>query len=311
MARKRKGDPVHGWVNLDKPYGMGSTQAVGKLRRLLNAQKIGHAGTLDPLATGVLPIALGEATKTIPYAQDAEKTYSFTVTWGEQRSTDDREGEVVATSHIRPTEQSIVDILEKFTGEVTQIPPVFSAIKIDGQRAYDLARAGENPEMKPRIVHIETLELIGTRDDEADFLVTCGKGTYIRSLARDMAKALGTKGYVSRLRRERVGCFTAENAISLDILEKMDYVAARCEALLPLQTVLDDIPALALKADETARLRSGQVLTFSSRPDYQRLIDAGFGQIGIITALAVFENKPIALIEQEKAFVKPIRVFNL
>lgn len=310
-SKPKKGDAVHGWVNLDKPYGMTSTQAIGRLRRLLNVQKIGHAGTLDPLATGVLPIALGEATKTIPFAQDADKIYRFTVTWGEQRDTDDAEGQTVATSPHRPTAADIRGILGAFVGQIEQIPPLFSAIKINGARAYDLARAGEIPDLKSRIVHIKTLELGEVRAHEADFTALCGKGTYIRSLARDMAEMLGTRGYISALRREKVGCFSANTSISLDKLEAIDYQSAREMALLPLQTVLDDIPALALKADETARLRSGQVLHFISRADFDRLEKVGLGTREVQTALTLFNGAPVALIEQERAELRPLRVFNV
>ena len=199
MGRRKKGDKIDGWVNFDKPLGMTSTQAVGKVRRAYNAQKVGHAGTLDPLATGVLPIALGEATKTIPYTQDALKTYEFTVRWGEQRSTDDAEGEVIATSEIRPTPDAIESALPAFTGEITQTPPRFSAIKIDGQRAYDLARDGQEFEIKSRTVFIESLSLLSHDTDTASFTMTCGKGTYVRSLARDLALELGTVGYICLL----------------------------------------------------------------------------------------------------------------
>lgn len=311
MARTRKGDPVHGWVNLNKPLSLGSTPAVAKLRRILNAQKIGHAGTLDPLATGVLPIALGDATKTIQFMQDADKTYSFTVSWGEQRDTDDLEGQVIATSDIHPTYEQILQALPPFIGDISQIPPLFSAIKINGERAYDLARAGEFPELKPRQIHIESLELIESRGHEADFIMTCGKGTYVRSIARDLALALGTVGYVSKLRRDRVGVFTLENAISLDILENMDYLSARHEALLPLQTVLDDIPALAITAEETAKIRNGQVLSFVSRPNFERLSKIGLNAKEMTVILLTLQNEPVALAEQEKANIKPVRVFNI
>ncbi len=312
MGKKnKKGDPISGWVNLDKPYGMTSTQAVGKVRRFLNAQKVGHAGTLDPLATGVLPIALGEATKTIPFVQDDEKTYHFTIRWGEQRTTDDAEGEVISSSDNRPSKEEITELLPRFTGEIQQVPPHFSAIKIDGKRAYDLSRSGKDIELKPRTVTIEKLELIKTREHEADFEMICQKGTYVRSLARDMGQALECFGYVSALRRTTVGCFKAENAISLDILEKMDYVAARSVALLPVQTVLDDIPALAISLEETAKIRSGQSLELISRPDFERLTAKGLGTRETQLALALFEGQPVALIEQTKATVKPVRIFNL
>lgn len=311
MARTRKGDPVHGWVNLDKPYGMGSTPAISKLRRILNAQKIGHAGTLDPLASGVLPVALGEATKTIHYMQDADKTYSFSVRWGEQRDTDDLEGVVIAQSEHRPEKADIIKALPDFIGEIFQIPPLYSAIKVNGARAYDLARAGEIPDIKPRHVEITHLELRDAREDEADFVMTCGKGTYVRSVARDLAEMLGTKGYVSKLRRDRVGGFRLEDAISLDKLENMEYFAARCEALLPLQTVLDDIPALAITAEETAKIRNGQVLSFISRPHLDRLEKAGIDMKFAEAFLLCHEGKPVALAEIEKAQLKPVRVFNI
>ncbi len=311
MARRKKGDHISGWINLDKPYGMTSTQAIGKVRRILNAQKIGHAGTLDPLATGVLPIAVGEATKTISFAQDDIKTYHFTIQWGEQRDTDDMEGKVIATSDHRPAAGDIIALLGQYTGEIQQIPPNFSAIKINGERAYDIARDGDIPELKPRTVYIEKLELLEARKDDADFTMTCGKGTYVRSLARDIGNDLGTKGFVSALRREKVGTFTAKDAISLDKLSDMDYVSARSECLLPLQIVLDDIPALDLKENETARIRNGQALSFVSRPDFERLTKVGLGSKESTIALATHDDAPVALIEQTRADVKPVRVFNM
>ncbi len=309
--RNKKGDPISGWVNLDKPYGMTSTQAVGKVRRLLNGQKVGHAGTLDPLATGVLPIALGEATKTIPFVQDDEKTYHFTVTWGEQRTTDDMEGDVIASSDKRPAKEDILALLPQFTGEIEQIPPQFSAIKIDGKRAYDLARDGKDVELKSRKVTVDKFELLTVRDNEADFEMVCQKGTYVRSLARDMGKLLECFGYVSALRRTTVGCFTADNAIILDNLSDIDYLAARSEALLPVQTVLDDIPALALTQEETAEIRSGQSLEFISRPNFERLTAVGLGTKETQTALLLFQGDPVALAEQIFTQIKPVRVFNI
>lgn len=311
MARKRKGDPISGWINLDKPAGITSTQAIAKVRRILNAQKIGHAGTLDPLATGVLPIALGEATKTIPFAQDAVKKYSFQVAWGQERDTDDSEGIVIKTSDYMPKSEEIMNVIPLFIGSIMQIPPKFSAIRVQGQRAYDLAREGIDPDLQPRTVYIQSLELLDSRENEADFVAICGKGTYIRSLARDMAHALQTTGYIKSLRREKVGVFEASNSISLDFLEQMEYVSARKQALLPLQTVLDDIPALALKAPEVSQLKSGQSLSFVSRPNYERLTHVGLGGKESKIALSVFEGVPVALIEAEGALIRPIRVFNL
>jgi tRNA pseudouridine55 synthase len=312
MGRRKKGDIVNGWVNLDKPLGMTSTQAVGKIRRLYNAQKAGHAGTLDPLATGILPIALGEATKTIPFVQDSLKIYSFTIKWGEQRDTDDSEGQVIKTSDTRPTEDAIRNALPSFTGYIQQIPPQFSAIKIDGERAYDIARSGEVADIKPREVYIETLELIETRPDEADLKMLCGKGTYVRSLARDLAQALGTCGHIAALRREEVGPFNLKSAISLDKLGEIDNIAALNEALLPLETALDDIPALALREDEMAKLKNGQILTFIARPDVERLQNAGLEiDENVTEVLALFQGKPIAIVEVAGVKIKPVRVLNI
>lgn len=312
--RNKKGQKINGWVNLDKPVGLTSTQAIGKVRRFLNAQKAGHAGTLDPLATGILPIALGEATKTIPFAQDHHKTYEFTITWGEQRDTDDTEGEVIATSDVRPARADIEALLAEFTGDIEQVPPKFSAIKIDGQRAYDMARAGEDVVLTSRPVFVESLELLETRDDEADLRMVCGKGTYVRSLARDMAIKLGTVGYISALRRCAVGPFELSNSISLEKLEELSNSApagagAPDGVLLPLETVLDDIPALALKEDELSDLRNGRSVSFVSKPDFERIKAAGVenGQ----TAIAMFEDIAVALVEREGPNIKPVRVFNI
>lgn len=280
---------------------------MAKVRRILNAQKAGHAGTLDPSATGILPIALGEATKTIPFAQDRLKIYEFTITWGEQRDTDDSEGETIATSDVRPAPADIEALLCEFMGEIEQIPPRFSAIKIDGQRAYDLARGGEDVELKPRKVFIESLELLDARADDADFVMTCGKGTYVRSLARDMAEKLGTYGYVSALRRLKVGPFSEKNAISLEKLEEMGDKAR--EALLPLETVLDDIPALAIKEGEMAKFRNGQSVSFVARPDFERLKQIGLENDHI--AIAMFQERPIAMVERQGPNIQPVRVFNI
>lgn len=314
MARKRKGDKIDGWINLDKPPEMTSTQAMSKVRRILNAQKAGHAGTLDPLASGILPIALGEATKTIPFVQDSLKTYSFTIAWGEQRDTDDREGKIIASSDIRPSAPAIEQALQKYIGYIQQIPPKFSAIKVDGQRAYDLARDGEDVELQPREVYIETLKMIRhcAQGQDSDFIMTCGKGTYVRSIARDLAQDLGTYGHISALRRDQVGPFALETAISLDKLEELGNSAGLNEAVLPLLTALDDIPALAIKEDEATRLRSGQVLALISRSDFERLEKAGLGEKGqSVIAVAILKGQPIALIEADGAEVRPFRVFNI
>jgi tRNA pseudouridine55 synthase len=311
MARKRKGDKIDGWINLDKPLGLTSTQAMAKVRWLMKAQKAGHAGTLDPLATGILPIALGEATKTISYIQDGLKTYSFTVQWGEQRDTDDLEGKVIEISDARPVKEQIESILPRYIGKIRQTPPKFSAIKIDGARAYDLARDGEEVELKEREVYIESLELLAVRPHDADFRMVCGKGTYVRALARDMGREMGCLGYITALKREQVGPFTLESAISLDKLAGLDDIARLNEAvLLPLETALDDIPALALREDEAARLRNGQVIAFISRPDFERLNQAGLDGT-LQPALALCNSKPVALVEAEGPQIRPVRILNI
>ncbi len=264
---------ISGFLNLDKPLGLTSNDALIKAKRMLQiGKKAGHAGTLDPLASGVLPIAFNEATKVLPFIFDADKEYEFTVRWGIATTTDDMEGEIVDEQTSRPADEYILKILPQFTGNIEQIPPIYSAIKINGQRAYDLARAGQTPEMKSRIVVIHKLEYLGCAQYEAfscahpligssaHFRVTCGKGTYIRALARDMARALGTVGHLTALRRTRVGPFHAANAISLDKLAELGHMGA-AEAIQPIATALDDIPALAVTPDSLHRLRQGQPVT--------------------------------------------------
>lgn len=312
MARKRKGEPIHGWVVLDKPLGLSSTQALSRVRWHLNAEKGGHGGTLDPLASGILPLAFGEATKTVSYAMDGRKTYQFTVRWGEKTATDDGEGEVIARSDHRPDTVAIQAALASFVGEIDQIPPRYSAIKVNGERAYDVARSGEEVELASRRVRIDRLALIDQRDsDHATFEVDCGKGTYVRSLARDIANLLGTLGHVVELRRTRVGPFTLEQAISLDDLIAMEQSAAVERLLLPLETVLDDIPALALTEAEAHRLRHGQTVGLLSRQDLDRLtaIRETAGEDGIV--MAHFSGKPVALARIEGAEIRPVRGLNL
>ena len=310
MGRNKKGTPIHGWLNIDKPEGMTSNQVIGRVRRALNAQKLGHAGTLDPLATGILPIALGEATKTISFAQDRDKVYSFTIQWGEARNTDDREGEITHTSDKRPTVAEISALIPRFIGEIEQTPPQFSAIKIDGERAYDLARAGEAIEMKSRIVSVYALRLLGTTPDTATLELHCGKGTYVRAIARDMGVILGCFGHVSALRRLAVGQFTTENAIPLDVFEKLVLSSEPDRYLLPVETVLDDIPALALTDDEISRIKQGQTLKLLSRQDIGRLDIAGINETTDLI-LAIGDNKPLALLEKDGIELHPVRVFNL
>jgi tRNA pseudouridine55 synthase len=303
---KKRGNPVHGWVILDKPYGTTSTQAVGKVRWLLKAEKAGHGGTLDPLATGLLPIALGEATKTVSYAMDGRKVYCFTARWGEERSTDDKEGEVTAWSKSRPTPAEIEAILPRFTGDILQAPPAFSAIKVAGERAYDLARAGEAVDLAPRPILIGALRLIGIPDtDHATFEVTCGKGTYIRSLARDMGRALGSLGHVSMLRRVGVGPFAEAHMISLEKLQELSHKPpggnAMEGALLPIETVLDGIPALAIDERQAQRLRQGQ-------PVLLRGANAPIAQEAVLVTCG---GRPVGIGAVEQGSLKPKRLFNL
>ena len=312
-SRKAKANKVDGWVNLHKPVGITSTQALAIVKRALNPQKAGHAGTLDPLASGILPIALGEATKTVPYVQDSIKTYNFTVTWGEQRTTDDAEGTAISTSDKRPSREDVESLLSAFLGDVQQTPPQFSAIKVDGNRAYDLARDGEEFELKTRIVYIESLEIINHSPDETAFRCICGKGTYVRSLARDMGLKLGCFGYISALERAAVGPFTLENAISLDIFQQNDDKPTPEQVLLPLQTALGDIPVLALREQEAARLKNGNVLAFLSKPDLDRMSQAGieWGNGNVVTALTTLDKQAIAIVEISGPELHPIRIFNI
>ena len=308
MARRRKGQPVHGWLVIDKPAGMSSAAVVAKARRALDAEKAGHGGTLDPLATGLLPIAFGEATKTVAYVMDGPKTYRFAIHWGEARSTDDAEGAVVATSPSRPGRGAIEQALPEFIGEILQVPPVFSAIKVDGQRAYDLARAEAPPELAARPVEIHAFALLEQSDpDHAVFEVTSGKGAYMRSLARDLALRLGTVGHIGWLRRIRVGPFQEEQAISLERLLALGHSAAAFEALHPIETVLDDIPALALTDGEADRLRRGQAIALIKRSDLPRVERLEPGA----TVFATCAGRPVALTRYEAGSLKPVRVLNL
>ena len=309
MGRRKKGDVVNGWVCLDKPLEMGSTDAVSKVRRLFNAQKAGHAGTLDPLASGILPIALGEATKTVPFMMDAEKVYRFTVNWGVSTDSLDREGEIVARSDVRPSLEAVRAALSAFVGEIDQVPPQYSAIKVGGQRAYDLARDGVEFELATRRVTIHEAAVTDTPDaDHVELTIRTGKGVYVRSLARDLAAALGAEGHVSALRRERVGPFSTENAVTLDSLEEMVHRGAASEGLLPVATALDDIPELAVTDQDAFSLRQGrpivllprQVETLKSRlREGSRTVSAFQGQT------------LVALGQLRAGRLEPDRVFNL
>jgi tRNA pseudouridine55 synthase len=307
QQQKSKKRDVHGWIVLDKPVGMTSTHAVAVVKRLFAAKRAGHAGTLDPLASGCLPIALGEATKTVPFVVDGRKTYLFTVRWGEERDTDDAEGRVVAAGENRPDEQAIRSQLPRFTGTIEQIPPQYSAVKIAGERAYDLARDGETVELAPRAVTIHRFELVETPDpDHATFSAECGKGTYVRALARDLGRTLGVFGHVSALRRSRVGPFGETDMISLEPLESLCHRAAAGEGhladvLLPIETALDDIPALAVTPADAARLARGQAVLLRGR---DATIFRGMVQVASGGQL-------VAIAEVDRGEIIPRRVFNL
>jgi len=267
VARKKRGQAISGWLVLDKPEGVTATRATGTARRLFDAQKAGHAGTLDPLASGVLPIALGEATKTVPYAMDSRKTYRFTAAWGEARDTDDREGRVVAASAARPDMAAIQAALPRFVGVIEQRPPAFSAIKIAGERAYDLARAGEAVELAPRPVVIERFTLLDHDAEVSTFEVACQKGTYVRALARDLAEALGTRGHVAKLHRAAVGAFTDATSVSLAALEAA-APEARDSLLRPVAEALYDVPEIRLAPAQASVVRNGNpvLLTGAGAP---------------------------------------------
>jgi tRNA pseudouridine55 synthase len=295
--RKSTRSVVDGWVALDKPVGLTSTQAVSRLKRVYNALKAGHAGTLDPLASGILPVAFGEATKTVPFVQDGEKAYRFTVQWGAETDTDDSEGRVTRESDARPQCAAIEAALPEFIGDIMQTPPQFSAIKIAGERAYDLAREGETVELKPRVVHVYSLTLLGASDNEAEFYMECGKGAYVRAIARDLGRKLGCLGHVTALRRTRVGPFTEANAFTLDDIEAG---AAAGDALLSVEAGLTELPCVIVDRDAAARLRRGGSVILRGR-------DAPHG--GIVYAAC--GGVPVAFGEIVEGALSPARVFNL
>ena len=304
--RRDKRD-VHGWVVLDKPVGMTSTHAVSVIKRLFSAKRVGHAGTLDPLASGCLPIALGEATKTVPFVMDGRKLYRFTIHWGEERDTDDTEGRAIASSDLRPTPEAIRTLLPAYIGTIQQVPPKYSAIKIEGERAYDLARDGETVELAARPVQIDRLELVDVPDaDHAVLEAECGKGTYVRSLARDLGRVLGCYGHVSQLRRLSVGPFAEKTMILVEDLEALCHRAASGEgsladALMPVETALDDIPALAISRSDAARLTRGQAVLLRGRdaPNFRG------------TVYVTVSGQLLALAELDGGEIVPKRVFNL
>jgi tRNA pseudouridine55 synthase len=293
---------LHGWIILDKPFGLGSTSAVSAVKRILREAgepktKVGHGGTLDPLASGVLPIALGEATKLCGRMLNATKSYEFTIRFGEETDTLDTEGQVVARSDVRPKHKQVEGTLPLFTGEIEQVPPAYSALKIDGKAAYARARGGEEVELKPRRVTIHELELVAWSKDEVSLSTTVSKGTYIRSLARDIAHALNTVGHVTKLRRTRAGPFTLEQAISLDFLSEAAKARALTRTVLPLTAALDDIPALPVTPDQARLLRHGQMLFgVPAKPGL---------------CMAMLEETPVALVEATADGLKVVRGFNL
>ena len=306
--RRKKGRPVSGWLILDKSLEMGSTQAVGKVKWLFQAQKAGHAGTLDPLATGVLPIALGEATKTVPFIMDAEKTYRFTAKWGEATTTDDGEGDVIAKSDMRPSPQEIEAILDQFTGEIEQIPPQFSAIKVAGERAYDIARDGDEVKLEARVISIHDLRVVETPSpDETVFEAVTGKGAYVRALVRDIAKALGTEGHVSALRRTAVGPFRAEDAVTVDALEAYETPEARDAAMQPIAFALSELPQASIDGPQADKLRRGQAAIIA--PPVAKGVRGESAGV-VENVLAVLHDEAIAICTLDGLKLQPGRVFN-
>lgn len=305
MSRSKKGQVINGWIALDKPQGLTSTQALSQVKRLLNVVKAGHAGTLDPLATGVLPIALGEATKTVSFAVDDKKSYVFAVRWGGETTTDDSEGDIVQQSSVRPSENSIRALLPHFIGTITQVPPLYSAVKVDGKRAYCLARSGEHIELVPRTVIVSEFCLVSIiNDDTAIFEIECGKGTYVRAIARDMGRMLGCFGHVISLRRTRVGPFLEADSWTLEELTKhldSNKVQDPEGPLLPVTLPLKEIPELIVTPSDAGRLAKGISVLVRG---------AGSARISGLM-YATCQGRLIALGRIEKGNLHPIRVFNL
>ena len=306
--RRKKGRPVSGWLILDKALEMGSTQAVGKVKWLFQAQKAGHAGTLDPLATGVLPIALGEATKTVPFIMDAEKTYRFTAKWGAATTTDDGEGEVIAQSDTRPSRAQIEAVLDQFTGDIEQVPPQFSAVKVAGERAYDIARDGEEVKLEARTISIHDLRVVETPSaDETIFEAVTGKGAYVRALVRDMARALETEGHVSALRRTAVGPFRAEDAVTVAELEAYEAPEERDVALQPIAFALSGLPQASVDGPQADRLRRGQAAVIA--PPVAKGV-RGEAAGAVENVLAVLHDEAVAVCTLDGLKLQPGRVFN-
>jgi tRNA pseudouridine55 synthase len=308
VAERRPGRALNGWLVIDKPAGITSAAVVSRVRRATGAAKAGHGGTLDPLATGILPIAFGEATKTVSYVVDGRKVYRFTVKWGEQRNTDDAEGEVTAVSGMRPTAADIRSVLDRFHGEIEQVPPTFSAIKIAGERAYALARADRPVELSARQVRVDRIELVDCLDvDCAIFEVWAGKGVYMRALARDLGHALGTVGHVIALRRLAVGPFSEMQAISLDKLEELGHSDQLVDHLLPVGAALADIPALTLTEAEAKRLQRGQPIAVLPVASRSPLTDVSRDAVVCATA----RGRPVALAQIRGGEICPLRILNL
>ncbi len=307
----------HGWIILDKPVGISSAKAVTQVRRAFGGIKTGHAGTLDPLASGVLPIALGEATKTISYVMTAQKSYEFSVLWGAETQTDDAEGEITHRSDIRPAEGDIQAALPTFRGIIQQVPPDYSAVKIAGKRAYALAREADRKKTKegvsislrPRDIKIESFELLSCDSNSARFQVTCGKGAYIRSLARDLGRFLGSAAYVTALRRLSVGKFNVSDAISLDLLEKLGHISLARSYVTSITTVLDDMPAIALNEMQARKLRLGQAVLLTG--DQTNLIAQYGKRVENERVIAVCDTQPVALVKFDGMQISPTRVLNL
>ena len=310
MARKRRGQRIHGWMPIDKPSGWTSAQVTSKVRNILDASKAGHGGTLDPMATGVLPIALGEATKTVSYVMNGKKRYRFTISWGEERTTDDLEGKITTISCHRPTKQNILMILPEFTGAIEQVPPDYSAIKLDGKRAYNLARAGKDILISERVVFVDEFFLLETPDkDHAIFEVACGKGTYIRSLARDIARRLDTVGHVSQLRRTQCGPFSEMDSISLETLETLVHSAPPSAYLLDVEAALDDIPALTLNATQADHLRHGRPVRVQDSGVRSFLETSSLVEGDVLCAMA--DGQPVALARFADGEIRAMRVLNI
>ncbi|WGF86540.1 tRNA pseudouridine(55) synthase TruB [Marinivivus vitaminiproducens] len=303
--RKARGRPINGWLVLDKPSGITSTGALTAAKRLIDPAKAGHGGTLDPLATGVLPLAFGEATKTVPYIMDGTKSYRFSLRFGEARDTDDAEGVALKTSAHRPDDAGIEDALQDYRGVVAQVPPFYAAVKVAGERAYDLARRGEVFQLEAREVRIDRLVMIDRPDaDRAVFEMDCGKGTYVRALARDLGEQLGCFAHVETLRRTRVGPFRIEDAVGLDVLERLVADDALLQVLAPVSTALADIPALAVTEPQALRLRSGQRIRVAPG------LLVGSSEEGNTTVRAMLADRTVALGRLEGADLDPVRVFN-